>query len=99
MAVDATVKKGSYGAEWEIDTGINLTGATEVGIRLRNEVGTVTEYEGASETPSSGIIEWTDLADLWDEVGYWKLESYAEFSSAKRYGEPALIKVEATLNG
>lgn len=100
MAVAATVKKDSFGATWSIDADIDLTDATYVGIIVRNEVGTVAEVECAAQSPATGgIIEWTDTTGFWDAAGYWWIESDVEYSGAHRYGDPALIKVEANLNG
>lgn len=98
MAIAATVKKDSYGATWSVSTGIDLTNATEVGVNIEDENGTTTEYEGAAQSPATGgVILWTDTSGVWDGVGFYRLEAYATFSSALRYGDAVLIKVEDSL--
>jgi hypothetical protein len=98
VAVAATVKKDSYGATWEVTTGVDLTDATSVDLRIRDEA--VTTVDGTVKSPATGgIIQWTEPQSFWDTVGYWKLESVANFSGTVRYGNQILIKVVGDIDG
>ena len=100
LSVAATVRKDSYGGTWEVTTGIDLTSATSVDLRIRDESGNITTVDGTVKSPATGgIIQWTEPENFWDSVGYWTMESVANFSGAVRYGAPTLIKVVEDLNG
>ena len=61
MSVAATVKKDSYGATWDVSTGLDLTSASSVDLSLRDEAGNVSVVDGSVKSPATdGIIQWTD---------------------------------------
>ena len=81
-------------------TGVDLTDASSVKLRIKDEGGTVATVDGTVQSPATGgIIEWTEPEGTWDASGYWTIESVANFSGAVRYGAPALVKVLEDLNG
>ena len=82
------IKKGTSPHTFRVDTGIDLTSATEVKLWWRSPIGADTLVTGSkTQTPSDGIIEWTDTPVFWTSEGYWYGEAYVYFGTEFLVGD------------
>lgn len=76
---------GAVGVKLIVDTGVDLSGATYVSLKVKKPDGSETEWIGSAlGTKIEYIIQQGDL----DQSGFYKIQAYVEFSDgSKMYGE------------
>jgi hypothetical protein len=97
MSTHTTFKQNTAGQELLVDTGINLTGATDLKIYIRKPGGTEVEKgsgDGVTDNgaPADGEVRYVVEVGIWDEIGEYKITPYAKFSATEWHeGDPPAI--------
>ena len=84
MMIMSKVYINTEGILIKVETGIDLSGATKVSLKVRKPSGTEVEWIGTAD--GTKITYITQTGDL-DEAGLYKIQAYIEKGSLKILGD------------
>lgn len=84
------VYKGTVGVLIEVETGVDLTDATEVKLKVKKPSGTTVEWNGVA---SGTKIQYTTQTGDLDESGLYYIQAYVVKPTGIYLGETARLHV------